>query len=345
MSKKKHFRISLLSMLLVILLASCNMPSAQQAATQNPEERQTSVAQTVTANAENGQDPIPTDTPEPEATTETLPSETPTPEPTNTPIPTNTLTPTNTPVPCNRAKFITDVTIPDGTILLPGETFVKTWRLQNTGSCSWSSGYDIVFSSGDAMSAPSAVQLTTDIIPPGGTVDVSVTLVAPASTGTYKGNWRLRDAADQVFGIVSTGEFWVEIEVVNPTSTPTNTPVPTDTPDPRPDLQINLFELTPSTPIQGVPVNVKIQVYNYGNSAAGPFRVEWYGGVNFSTASCSWDIASLAAHGGRVLNCTFTYTSWYGSIDTEAYADVNYTVDESNESNNNSVMTISVDKP
>ncbi|MEA2008069.1 MAG: NBR1-Ig-like domain-containing protein, partial [Chloroflexota bacterium] len=219
MSKKKYFRISL-SMLIIALLASCNMPSAQQTATQSPEDLQTSVAQTVTANAENGQDPIPTDTPEPEATAETLPSETPTLEPTNTTIPTNTPTPTNTPVPCNRARFITDVTIPDGTILLPGETFVKTWRLQNTGSCSWSSGYDIVFIDGDAMGAPSAVQLTNDIIPSGGTVDVSVTLVAPASTGTYKGNWRLRDASDQVFGIVSTGEFWVEIEVVNPTNTP-----------------------------------------------------------------------------------------------------------------------------
>ena len=338
MSNLKPIR-ALLVIPVIVFLASCNMPRNQQTATQSPEQLQTFVAQTVTAHAQSGQTTDPSETPVPADTSIPQPSETPAPEQTNTPLPTDTPTATNTPIPCNIGKFVKDVTIPDGTDFNPGESFVKTWRLKNMGSCSWSSSYDIVFSSGDAMSAPSAVQLTTDIIPPGGTVDVSVTLVAPADPGTYRGNWKLRDGADQVFG-----KFWVEIEVLAPTSTPTETP--TDTPEPKPDLQINLFELDPSTPIQGSPVEVTVQVYNYGDAVAGPFRVEWKGGVNFSSFSCGWDIASLAAHGGRVLKCdTFSYTSWYGTIDTGAYADVNNTVSESNEGNNNSVMTISVDKP
>ncbi|MBS1249125.1 MAG: hypothetical protein MAG431_00698 [Chloroflexi bacterium] len=218
---KKITRTPLL-ILLTIVLASCNMPGVQKTATQSPEQLQTFVAQTVTAHAaQSGQDPSPSHTPEP-GTGDSTPSETPTATFTNTPLPTNTTAPTatKTPIPCNQAKFVEDVTIPDGTDFNPGDSFVKTWRLRNTGSCDWSSGYDIVFSSGDAMAAPSAVQLTTDIIPPGGTVDVSVTLTAPDDPGTYRGNWKLRDAANQVFGIQSTDEFWVEIDVLAPTDTP-----------------------------------------------------------------------------------------------------------------------------
>jgi hypothetical protein len=121
------------------------------------------------------------------------------------------------------ARFVSDVTIPDGTEFEPGDTFVKTWSLRNVGSCAWTSGYDIIFFGGDAMGAPSAVQITTGTINPGQTVEVSVNLTAPGSTGTYRGNWKLRDPSDVIFGIEnsSSGQFWVEIEVVLPTSTPT----------------------------------------------------------------------------------------------------------------------------
>lgn len=48
---------------------------------------------------------------------------------TNTPIP-----PTNTPQPCDQADFVQDVSIPDGTRMLPGQAFTKTWRLRNVGA-------------------------------------------------------------------------------------------------------------------------------------------------------------------------------------------------------------------
>jgi hypothetical protein len=38
---------------------------------------------------------------------------------------------------CDKADFVTDVTIPDDTVLDPGESFTKTWRLKNSGTCSW----------------------------------------------------------------------------------------------------------------------------------------------------------------------------------------------------------------
>ncbi|TFH33181.1 MAG: hypothetical protein E4G99_11795, partial [Anaerolineales bacterium] len=121
------------------------------------------------------------------------PTDTPFVEPA-TATPTATITPTVTPteIPCDRATFVSDVTVPDGSDYAPGDTFVKTWRLRNTGSCTWTSSYDLVFHSGDAMNAPADVQLTSGTVAPGATLDVSVQLKAPNSQGTYKGFFRIR---------------------------------------------------------------------------------------------------------------------------------------------------------
>lgn len=196
---------------LLVMLSACNMPSrVDPTATLNSE---TQVALTLTANALISQTPSTTPetvttatyTPSPTATLPSTPTQTSTPEP-----------PTTTPIPCNLAQFVKDVTVPDGTEFEPGQDYTKTWRLKNIGSCPWTSAYDMIFSSGDSMGGPAAVQLTSGTVPSGGTVDVSVNLVAPDDEGTYRGNWKLRDGEDQVFGISSTssGEFWVEIKVV-----------------------------------------------------------------------------------------------------------------------------------
>jgi len=50
-----------------------------------------------------------------------------------------TVAPATQPPPagCDRAQFISDVTVPDGTTFAPGATFTKTWRLKNSGTCTW----------------------------------------------------------------------------------------------------------------------------------------------------------------------------------------------------------------
>jgi hypothetical protein len=134
-----------------------------------------------------------------------------------------TLTPSQTTVPCDRAEFVSDVTYPDGTDLAPGAAFTKTWRLRNTGSCTWTSSYSLVFDHGDSMGAAASTQLTTGTVAPGQTVDVSVSLTAPAVAGTYRGYFRLRNTSGVVFGIGPQAQtaFWVEIEVVPATTTVT----------------------------------------------------------------------------------------------------------------------------
>ncbi len=133
-----------------------------------------------------------------------------TPQPTNTPAATNTpLPPTATPVPptatpvpipCNAATYISDVTIKDGTTLYASESFVKTWRVKNVGSCSWTKEYKIFFFGGNQMGAGSAIAFPK-VVNPGESVDLSITMTAPSSTGDFAGSWMLKAANGTVFGV------------------------------------------------------------------------------------------------------------------------------------------------
>jgi hypothetical protein len=89
--------------------------------------------------------------------------------------------------------------------------------LQNSGSCTWNSNYTIVPTGGDRLGAPSSVLITNDSVAPGETVDVSVTLTAPNTAGTYRGDWKVRNGAGVEFGLGDgTKPFWVQIKVKVP---------------------------------------------------------------------------------------------------------------------------------
>lgn len=147
--------------------------------------------------------------PEPEATP------TPTMTPTQPP-PTPTPTPTNVPLPCDLAQFVADVSVPDGTPFTPGSSFTKTWRLKNTGTCTWTDEYSLSFVSGNAMSDKVNFDLPKTVRP-GETVDLSVKMTAPKGNGNYKGNWMLRNEDGDLFGIGSQGDlpFWASIKVIS----------------------------------------------------------------------------------------------------------------------------------
>jgi hypothetical protein len=130
--------------------------------------------------------PVPTDTLTPTRT----PTSTKTPTPTKTSTPTKTYTPTPTDtavVPV--AQFIEDVTIPDGTVMEPGQAFTKTWRLKNAGLLEWGEGSNLSFEDGEQMGGASPVAVPN--VQPGETVDISVDMAAPAEVGSYFGKWRL----------------------------------------------------------------------------------------------------------------------------------------------------------
>lgn len=113
------------------------------------------------------------------------------------------------------AGFVADVTIPDDTIVPAGTAFTKTWRLVNTGTCTWNTDYSLVFVTGDQMSAPAEVPLHISV-PPSTTVDLSVGLVAPDVNGTYRADFQLRNELGQRFGIPEPDVvFWVQIAVLD----------------------------------------------------------------------------------------------------------------------------------
>ncbi len=124
-----------------------------------------------------------------------------------------------TPVPvsrCDSIQFLGDATYPDGSLVTLNNNFVKTWRLKNIGTCSWTPSYALVFVSGDLMSGPSDVALSRNVNP-GQTIEMSVSLTAPNRGGSYRGYWKLRNASGVLFGFGPQADtaFWVDIKVNN----------------------------------------------------------------------------------------------------------------------------------
>ncbi len=199
-------------------LAACALPPGKTP-TPAPAAAYTAAAQTVVALLTQSA-PLPTLTPV-ASPTPVVPFVAGAPGRTPSPAPTSPTAESTASVPCNRAYLVGDVTIPDGTAMLPGEEFTKTWRLRNTGSCPWTRDYALVFVHGVLMGGSQTVPLDQEV-PPGATVDLSVRLIAPREPGRYQGFWRLRDAAGQPFGLGPAGEpFWVSILVVAEQATPT----------------------------------------------------------------------------------------------------------------------------
>jgi len=79
--------------------------------------------------------------------------------------------------------------IPDGTFLAPGESFTKTWKFQNTGSCDWTEDFLITFTNGEDMDGEST-EIDEDVAA-GDTASISVSLIAPDDEGSYTGYWKL----------------------------------------------------------------------------------------------------------------------------------------------------------
>ena len=131
------------------------------------------------------------------------------------PQPTQPVPPTTTPPPgivggngCDlSAQFVADVTIPDGTEVEAGKPFIKTWRLRNTSSCAWESGYKLKFLSDEIMGA--APELAIPPTPKDAEVDISVQLMAPTASGMYTSTWRLLEPGGKLFG----NRLWASVKV------------------------------------------------------------------------------------------------------------------------------------
>jgi hypothetical protein len=91
-----------------------------------------------------------------------------------------------------------DVTILDGSQMVPGQDFIKTWKIKNTGICAWGEGYGLIFSFGNEMSGE-PVPLGT-LVQVGEEVDVSVNFKAPLDINEYSSTWQMANAKGVPFG-------------------------------------------------------------------------------------------------------------------------------------------------
>ncbi|MCE9645671.1 MAG: hypothetical protein K8S20_06695 [Chloroflexi bacterium] len=135
------------------------------------------------------------------------PTETPTQEPpTETPAPVFATDPTQialgTPGElCDDLSFdptTVDVTILDGTAMTPGQEFIKTWKIKNTGACAWGDGYGLIYSYGEKMDGqPVPLGVLVEV---GQEVEISVNFKAPTKIGEYTSAWQMTNPKGIPFG-------------------------------------------------------------------------------------------------------------------------------------------------
>ena len=225
---KQTLRIFFPAILLAALvLSACSASITTPIPTQDVSVIYTAAAQTIEAK------PV-------KSTSTSLPTSTV--EPSITPTVTETIAPS--PIPptspvknfCDNSAFIVDVTIPDHTVLAPMQVFEKTWRFLNTGTCTWTEGYTIIFLKGDLMGGNT--RAINQKVAPQQQVDVTVRFTAPGTPGDYTGFWRLANSRGAPFGeavsIVIKVSAGGAADTAIPTSAATAAETPTITATPQP---------------------------------------------------------------------------------------------------------------
>jgi hypothetical protein len=121
----------------------------------------------------------------------------------------------------NLVTFVSDVNVPDNTTFQPGQTFTKTWRVKNDGTCAWGPNGSLtalVYAGGDKLGSPAEVPLPSAVAP-GQTADVSVQLTAPGTPGTYVSQWMFKVAnppqgGGSTLGVGENGKGALYVQIV-----------------------------------------------------------------------------------------------------------------------------------
>jgi hypothetical protein len=200
--KNKAVLLTIIS-LTVLVLVSCNLLAVlRPAQVFAVSPTTTSTLQTTLA--------LPTQ-PVPQATS--APTRPPTPKKILPTLASSVPTITATAIPCNKAVFVSDVSVPDGAVFHPGDAVVKTWQVMNAGSCTWTTDYKLIFDHGYNFLGVKSINLATPAAP-GETANITLKFSAPAPLGTYESYWNLQGPAGVIFGTGSNGDGPLGIKIV-----------------------------------------------------------------------------------------------------------------------------------
>ncbi|KAF2367035.1 Next to BRCA1 central domain [Trinorchestia longiramus] len=104
--------------------------------------------------------------------------------------------------------FLQDVTIGEGESIPPNTSFVKTWRVENSGGDAWPAGCRLLHTGGERLGAPEASEPLL-CLPPRSSLEVSMKMVAPPHKGLYSSKWRMTTHQGHFFG----DTIWVILQV------------------------------------------------------------------------------------------------------------------------------------
>lgn len=129
--------------------------------------------------------------------------DTPTPET----LATDLARPESTPVCIDNLTFLSDASIPDGTVVEANATLDKRWEVKNSGNCNWDERYRLRLIAGPAMDAAQEQALYPARSE--GQVVLQILFRAPGEAGKYRSAWQAYNPDGQPFG----DPIFIDIEV------------------------------------------------------------------------------------------------------------------------------------
>jgi hypothetical protein len=111
-----------------------------------------------------------------------------------------------------------DLSFPDGTVVAPGASIDKQWRVQNSGTCNWDSRYRLRFAGGLNMGA--ATEQALFPARAGSQATIRIVFTAPSEPGTYSTAWQTFGPEGQSFGdplfmeIIVQPEAEITLEII-----------------------------------------------------------------------------------------------------------------------------------
>ncbi len=266
--------------------------------------------------------------------------------------------PASVAVPATAPNTQVDISVPMTAPTAPG-TYRSNWQLQDSGGKAFGGVFYVLI----VVEGPATPTPTLAPAAPGnfvGTVAADCKSVSftwsgakgetayriegpnllvnlPAGTTSYV--WSNPPAGSSVVTLIAIGQNNAEIGRVSTTVNVTCGVVGID-------LRVESLTFEPSPPVAFLPLKVTVRVRNFGTVNSGKFAVRWWGGKEFTSTSCEWNVDSVAAGATAALGCdNFVYRSPYSSIVTKVQVDAENMVAESDETNNVFESAISVTSP